>query len=240
MKLSSYVDRSKFGTMRLMNDTASPQWLLSEYWQDRFESGDTPWELGHPSVVLLEGFDLLARSGHALAGMSVLSPGCGRGSDAIALARRGARVIAVDWSQIALHDLNERFSKSASSAGALEVVAGDFFELTPRQVDCVAEHTFFCAIDPAVRPRYARRIADWVRPGGYLVGNFFVLPDATAAALPRLSLTQSGEGPPFATTVAELEKLFSPYFTTEVLQQASKQEPDRRPGMEWIGIFKRK
>ena len=73
-----------------------------------------------------------------------------------------------------------------------------------------------------------------------MVGNFFVLPEATAAALPKLSLTQSGEGPPFATTVAELERLLSPYFTTVVLQQASQQEPDRRPGMEWVGIFKRK
>jgi SAM-dependent methyltransferase len=222
------------------NDTASPQWLTSEYWQRRFESDDTPWELGHPSVVLLEGFDLLARTGRPLTGMSVLSPGCGRGSDALALVQLGAHVVAVDWSPLPLQEMHERYLKIAPSVGALEVLAGDFFEVPPRQVDCVAEHTFFCAIDPATRPRYVQRIAEWLRPGSYVVGNFFVLSDAIAAALPGLSLTQLGEGPPFATTVAELEKLFSPYFTTIVLQHGSQQEPERRPGMEWVGIFKRK
>lgn len=223
-----------------MNDTTSPKWLRPQYWQGRFESGDTPWELGHPSVVLLEAFDLLAHSGQPLAGMTVLSPGCGRGADAFELVQQGAQVIAVDWSPTAVSALKERFAKSGSSSKGLEVIPGDFFVMRPRQVDCVAEHTFFCAIDPVSRPRYVQRIAEWIRPGGFLVGNFFVLPEATAAALPKLSLTQSGEGPPFATTVEELERLLSPYFTTVVLQQASKQEPDRRPGMEWVGIFKRK
>jgi SAM-dependent methyltransferase len=223
-----------------MNDTQSPKWLTSQYWQGRFESGDTPWELGHPSVVLLEGFDVLARAGRPLAGMRVLSPGCGRGSDALALVEQGAHVVAVDWSPVAVQDLKERFSKSTPTTGALEVIAGDFFQVAPRDMDCVAEHTFFCAIDPSARPRYVQRIAEWLRPGGYLVGNFFVLPEATATALPKLSLTQSGEGPPFATTVSELNMLLSPFFTTVTLQPASQQEPDRRPGMEWVGIFKRK
>ena len=226
--------------MYRMNDTPSPKWLTSQYWQGRFESGDTPWELGHPSVVLLEGFELLSQAGQPIAGMNVLSPGCGRGSDALALMQRGAHVVAVDWSPLAVYALKERYTQSQPDIGTLEVLAGDFFATPPRQMDCVAEHTFFCAIDPAERPRYVERIVEWLRPGGYVVGNFFVLPEATAAALPKLSLTQSGEGPPFATTVAELERLLSPYFTTVVLQQASQQEPDRRPGMEWVGIFKRK
>lgn len=222
-----------------MSTTKEPAWLTPHYWQARFDSGDTPWELGHPSVVLLEAFDTLSQLGYPLSGMKVLSPGCGKGSDALAIAGRGAHVIAVDWSPIAVNSLERKISEISSSTGSLEIVAGDFFQIPCRIVDCVAEHTFFCAIDPSARPRYAERIAEWIRPGGFLVGNFFVLPDAEAAALPRLSLTQSGEGPPFATTVAELNRLFSHCFTTRVLRPALRQEGERRPGMEWVGIFQR-
>lgn len=219
-----------------MSNPRGPAWLTSRYWQDRFDTGDTPWELGHPSVVLLEAFDTLSQLGKPVSGMRVLSPGCGKGSDALEIASRGAHVIAVDWSPMAVKSLEQ---KRAESTGSIEVIAGDFFQVTPQPVDCVAEHTFFCAIDPTVRPRYAERIAEWIKPGGFLVGNFFVLPDAEAAALPGLSLTQSGEGPPFATTVTELEGVLSPYFSTRVLRQAARQEEGRRPGMEWVGIFQR-
>lgn len=214
-------------------------WLTPQYWQGRFDSGDTPWELGHPSVVLLEAFEALSSLGNPLGGMSVLSPGCGRGSDALALVERGARVTAVDWSPTAVQDIKDRFDRVPAPVGSLDVIAGNFFEVAPRPVDCVAEHTFFCAIDPTSRARYIERILDWLRPGGFLVGNFFVLADSEAAALRGLSLTQSGEGPPFATTVTELNSLLSLHFTTRVLRPATRQEPDRRPGMEWIGVFQR-
>jgi SAM-dependent methyltransferase len=222
-----------------MSTPKEPAWLTPHYWQARFDSGDTPWELGHPSVVLLEAFDIVSQLGCPVSGTKVLSPGCGKGSDALAIAGRGAHVVAVDWSPIAVNSLELKRSEMSSSTGSLEILAGDFFQIPCRTVDCVAEHTFFCAIDPSARPRYAERIAQWIRPGGFLVGNFFVLPDAEAAALPRLSLTPAGEGPPFATTVAELHRLFSSYFTMRVLRPALHQERDRRPGMEWVGIFQR-
>ena len=222
-----------------MTDTSHPKWLTSQYWQGRFDSGDTPWELGHPSVVLLEAFEILRSLGTTLEGMLVLSPGCGRGVDALALMQQGAHVIAIDWSPNAVQELQEQFVSIAAPCGRLEVLNGDFFEIPSRQVDCVAEHTFFCAIDPSARSRYAQKIAEWIRPGGFLVGNFFVLPDEVALGLPGLSLTQTGEGPPFATTVAELERLLSPYFKKIVLRTAVRQELDRRPGMEWIGVFQR-
>jgi SAM-dependent methyltransferase len=190
-------------------------------------------------VVLLQAFDEVRRLGKPISGMRVLSPGCGKGADALEIARQGAHVIAVDWSPAAVKSLQERSAEVARSPGSLEVVAGDFFHVNPQPVDYVAEHTFFCAIDPSSRPLYVERIATWVKPGGFLVGNFFVLSEEEAAALPALSLAPSGVGPPFVTTVIELERLLSPYFSTVVLQRAVRQESGRRPGMEWIGIFQR-
>ena len=222
-----------------MTTPKTPSWLTPEYWQGRFLSSDTPWELGHPSVVLLEAFDELARRGVEIRDKKVLSPGCGTGSDAIALAERGAHVLAVDWSPSAIAEVQTRSQRIAEGVGSVEVSSGDFFALEARPVDSISEHTFFCAIDPSARPRYVERIKVWLKPGGYLFGNFFVLSEDDARALPRLSLTSSGDGPPFATTVSELRGLFASGFEELVLRPATRSEPDRRPGMEWIGIFRK-
>ena len=223
-----------------MTKKETPQWLTSEYWQGRFMSNDTPWELGHPSVVLLEAFDELVGRGEEIGGKRILSPGCGTGSDALALAERGAQVLAVDWSPSALAEIRVRAQRISPESGSVEVESGDFFSMMPRPVDVVAEHTFFCAIDPSARGRYVDRITAWLTSGGFLVGNFFVLSDHDASILPGLSLTSLGEGPPFATTVAELRRLLSPAFEEILLRPATRVEPDRRPGMEWVGIFRRR
>jgi len=223
-----------------MINTKSPVWLTPEYWQSRFLASDTPWELGRPSVVLLEAFEELAARGERLRCKKILSPGCGTGSDALALAQRGAHVLAIDWSPHAIVDLQQRSREVPLSGGSITIESGDFFAIEARPVDVVAEHTFFCAIDPIARNRYVERISAWISPGGYLVGNLFVLSDAEASALSGLSLTSSGEGPPFATTVSELQQLLSPYFEEIALRPATHGEPDRRPGMEWVGVFRRR
>lgn len=238
---SARIIAAKDGTLEdYMTKQETPQWLTPEYWQGRFMSRDTPWELGHPSVVLLEAVDELARRGDDIRGKRILSPGCGTGSDAFALAERGARVLAVDWSPSALTAIQMRAQGLSPESGSIQVESGDFFLMTPQPVDVVAEHTFFCAIDPSARGRYVDRIRAWLTTGGYLVGNFFVLSDDDARMLPGLSLTSVGEGPPFATTVAELRRLLSPTFEEILLRPATRIEPDRRPGMEWVGIFRKR
>jgi hypothetical protein len=132
-----------------------------------------------------------------------------------------------------------------SVSGSLSILSGDFFALPAQEVDLVCEHTFFCAIDPVARSRYVERICAWLRPKGFLVGNFFVLSDDEARQLPGLSLVKpkslggEGAGPPFATTVTELEGLLGAGFTKVSLHRSDNSEPSRRPGMEWVGVFRR-
>ncbi len=211
-----------------MSQDKPQEWSRQGYWQGRFERSDTPWELGHPSSALFEAFDALPSAGVGLgSGARVVIPGCGTGSDALELARRGLRVTAIDWSSHALARLKER-AQDAGLSGSLAAVAGNFFEVPPQPVDAFAEHTFFCAIDPSQRRAYAERAAQWVRPGGVLFGNFFVLESS-----------QDWQGPPFVSTKESLVRDLSGFFDCLKLEPARRPEPDRRPGMEWIGIFRR-
>ena len=214
-----------------MSSFKQPDWSDPSYWQGRFEAHDTPWDLGGPSTVLCEAIREVESSGFKIEGARALSPGCGRGSDALELARLGASVTGVDWSKAAVDSLR---------GSALRVLHGDMFALPPEEVDLVCEHTFFCAIDPSMRARYVDTISKWIAPRGFLIGNFFVVPMEYAQTLSGLSLTQEGSGPPFAATEAELTQLFSPYFEIHVLRPATSGEPSRRAGLEWVGVFQKR
>ena len=58
---------------------------------DRYARGETPWDSGKPSTELLR---VLATG--KLTGATVLEFGCGTGTNAIELARRGYQVVATD------------------------------------------------------------------------------------------------------------------------------------------------
>lgn len=211
------------------------------YWEERFLEGNTPWEVGAPSKVLFEGLALLFQGRRSLTGLTALSPGCGTGVDALALANAGAVVIAVDWSFYACARVRERLSAGelGVEAGEVRLRHGDFFSLPAEPVDLVCEHTFFCAIDPQMRRDYVSVVHRWLKPGGHLVGNFFVLSHDAAKQLPGLSLAKDRVGPPFATTVDELKNLLLRDFELVELRPANSGEQGRLPGMEWVGVFRK-
>lgn len=218
----------------------SKSWSTKEYWQGRFEAGDTPWELGAPSEVLLEACEALEAMGVSLKGARVLLAGCGRGSDALELVARGAAVVGVEWSEQVAQDLMIRYRAAHTrGSGSLDVRIGDFFALQPEPLDIVCEHTFLCALDPLRRVEYAQRIAAWLKPGGYLCGNFFIVSDEDGRRLPGLSLTKEGAGPPFGITKDALLELLNERFSPLVLRPALRPDVNRKPGLEWVGVFKR-
>lgn len=169
-------------------------------WEQRYRSGDTPWEKGAPAPALLEWLE----SRGAMEG-EVLVPGCGLGHDvrAISAASPAARVLGLDIAASALEQ-----ARRFSVVGRETYQCADLFalpvELTSR-FHWVFEHTCFCVIEPRQRCDYVGAITRALRPLGFLLGIFFLNPWDPGEA-------PDGGGPPFPVTLEELDSLFATGF----------------------------
>ena len=154
------------------------------FWQQRFESGDTPWDRGAPSPQLLRWIQQAT-----LAPCRIAVPGCGTGWEAVELARCGFEVVAVDYSAAAC----ERTTARAREAGVrLTVERADVTLWRPeRPFDAVYEQTCLCALHPSRWRAYADSIESWIRPGGRLLALFMQRPREAAVAQGIV------EGPPY-------------------------------------------
>ena len=112
-------------------------------WDERYRTGDTPWEKGEPAPPLLE---FLERRGvECFGGGPVLVPGCGLGHDVRALAASGVEAVGLDLSALAV----ER-AQGHPRVGGETFETGDFLDPAwheGRRFTAIWEHTCFCAMD---------------------------------------------------------------------------------------------
>ena len=192
-------------------------------WQERYEADDTPWDKGAPAPSLIDLFQ--SHSSYFTQEMSVMVPGCGLGHDALAIARLGSSVTGIDISTFAVDEATRR-AVDFENANFLEADIFGLSEALLAAFDLVWEHTCFCAINPDRRLDYIRSMWRSLKPGGCLMGVFFVKPDVE-------------EGPPFGADLDEIVTLFDPYFTLEW-----ESEPLRfyegREGRERLICFRRR
>lgn len=195
-------------------------------WEACYQAGDTPWDHGSAAPPLLE---LLDERGAALwLGGPVLVPGCGTGHDVRALAAFGIPALGLDLSSTAV----ER-ARSLSSNGATSYEVGDFLDPAWREgrsFPAIWEHTCFCAILPGQRVAYAEAVAALLPPGGILAGVFYLTPHDPGE--------DDEGGPPFKTSVEELDETFAPWFERIDGRVPQRAYPGRE-GREWTGIFRR-
>lgn len=164
--------------------------MSQQYWEQRYQTGDIPWEKGEASPGLV---DFLTDHPELPRG-TVLVPGCGSGHDARVWARFGFTVTGYDIAPSAVALARE---KTAAAFLTADFHTGDFLRDAPvRPYDWVFEHTCFCAIQPAERDLYVAAVQRWLRPGGHYLAVNYLIPDT--------------DGPPFGTTREELVERFSP------------------------------
>ncbi|PTM14206.1 MAG: SAM-dependent methyltransferase [Bacteroidetes bacterium] len=164
--------------------------LNAEYWEERWQAAQTGWDIGEASPPLLHYTNQLTNKQ-----LRILIPGAGRAYEAIHLHQQGfTEVYVCDWAASAFAHLRQ----VAPDFPEAHLLVGNFFELD-LTVDLLLEQTFFCAIDPELRPQYVQKAAQILRPGGRLAGVLFAHPFPF-------------QGPPFGGTLEEYRSLFSASF----------------------------
>jgi SAM-dependent methyltransferase len=188
--------------------------MSGEYWENRYQAQDMPWEKGAPSPGLV---DFLAAHPDLPRG-AVCVPGCGTGHDVRAFARAGFAAFGFDLAPSAI-PLAEHLTREAGLKAAFQLA--DFLhDPPPRKFDWLFEHTLFCAIQPSERDAYVQAVRRWLKPGGiYLAVNY---------------LECGPDGPPWPSTREELQRRFSPYFRLQA-DWVPRSHPNRegRERMFW-------
>lgn len=195
--------------------------LDAPFWDERYREGRTGWDIGEPAPPFV---DFLARPDAPTPGR-VLVPGSGRGHDALYFARQGYQVLGIDIapSAVSLAQIQAQAENLSDKATFEErnllTMPAEF----NNAFDYSAEHTCFCAIDPALRPTYVQAVHRLLKPDGLLIAVFFA--------------HKRAGGPPFRTDAAEVLNLFSPFFTIEHLAPARRSHKSRR-GEELFGLLR--
>ncbi len=162
----------------------------AEYWNTRYQSNETGWDMGHPAPALMEYI-----LGVATKESKILIPGCGQAWEGQWLWEHGFDNI---WLADAAEETKMRFMLRVPDFPEEQFIVGDFFALN-QQFDFILEQTFFCALDPHLRDRYVEKMTSLLEPHGRLAGVLFNFP-----------LTEVG--PPFGGSAEEYLERFVPHF----------------------------
>jgi SAM-dependent methyltransferase len=165
------------------------------FWQERFESGQIPWDRRGPSPQLAAWL----AAGVLRPGMSVVVPGCGSGHEVAVLAAAGCAVTGLDYAPAAVAATRKRLGDENLKA---DVLVANVLEWHPQApCDAIYEQTCLCALHPEDWISYADRLHAWLRPGGTLCALFMQVRRQTA---------DQGivEGPPYHCDINAMRALF--------------------------------
>jgi len=154
--------------------------------------------------------------------MSILIPGAGNAYEAEYLFKQGFKDLVV--LDVSLEPL-KNFQKRVPEFPAQQLIHQNFFDHQGKY-DLIIEQTFFCALSPALRERYAQKMSNLLNKGGKLAGVLFDFP-----------LTE--QGPPFGGSSEAYLETFSKYFQVKTLDRCFNSVKPRL-GRELFIIFEKK
>jgi thiopurine S-methyltransferase len=164
--------------------------LNKDYWENRYETNQIGWDIGYISDPLKAYIDQCNDKE-----IKILIPGAGQGYEFDYLISQGfSDVYIIDIAKQPLEKIKARHP-------AIDIkffIQNDFFELNDT-FDLVIEQTFFCALHPSLRKKYATQMAKLLKNKGTLAGVLFNFP-------------LSEEGPPFGGSIDAYRDLFQDDF----------------------------
>ncbi|WP_440068855.1 methyltransferase domain-containing protein [Tenacibaculum discolor] len=182
--------------------------LSETFWNNKYLHNKTGWDLGEISNPLKEYFNQLEDKS-----IRILIPGGGNSYEAEYLFNKGFNnVFVVDIAEEPLKRIRNRVPSFPKE----NLIHADFFELE-NVFDLIIEQTFFCAINPKLRPKYVQKVHELLNDGGKLIGLLF---DAVL----------NEDHPPFGGSKREYEEYFTPYFKGSM--EPCYNSSESRQGME--------
>jgi methyl halide transferase len=191
-----------------------------EYWENIYLNNDTGWDLGGITPYIDKISDEIKKG-------KVIILGCGRGYDAVMLAKKGFEVTAVDFSPSAINFLNDLADQQGVS---VKIAQKDIFSLTDNfkgYFDYVIEQTCFCAIDVKRRSEYELLVNKLLKAKGQLIGLWFPIGKKILDG-----------GPPYGVSIKEIKLLFRKKWNI-VKEEYSTLSVEKRKNREKIIIFKK-
>lgn len=171
--------------------------MNSEYWENRYIKSEIGWDTGKITTPLKVYIDQLTNKD-----LKILIPGAGNGYEFDYLINKGFKnVFVVDLAPTPLKNIKNRNPNFKNN-----IIQSDFFELS-ETFDLIIEQTFFCALNPNLRAKYAIKTNELLDTNGKIAGLLFDFP-----------LTE--EGPPFGGSIEEYKTLFSKAFHLKTLEKA--------------------
>ena len=187
------------------------------FWNQRYLSEDTGWDLGEVSPPIKSYIDQLSDKN-----IRILIPGCGNAHEAEYLLKSGFTAITLlDIAPSLVQNLHDKFKGNPN----IKIVPGDFFQ-HQNKYDLILEQTFFCALNPALRSDYINKMHDLLSLKGKLAGLLFASDFEKA-------------GPPFGGNSEDYQKLFSPKFELKTFENCHNSFV-KRQGNELFIILKKK
>jgi methyl halide transferase len=191
--------------------------LTEAFWDNRYKTKVTGWDLGKISTPLKTYFDQLTDKN-----LKILIPGGGNSYEAEYLCEKGFKnVYVADISKTALENIIER----VPSFPATHLIHNDFFKLN-MTFDLIIEQTFFCALHPSVRSDYTKKTAELLTENGKLVGLLFNVP-------------LYKDHPPFGGNEKEYLGFFKPYFNIETMDKCYNSSKNRKSEELFIKFIKK-
>lgn len=190
-------------------------------WDEKYRKGEVFWNKGAASPPMKQYLERHPARGRALV------PGCGHGHEVALAVAHGLDAIGLDIAPAGVAEAQALYPSLAK-----RFVAGDFFN-PPAEMcgafDVVLEHTCLSGLTPSLRSAYRRGMDLTLRPGGLLIGVWFINPD----------LDPGEEGPPFPFSAPDLTALFADGY-----EMVEDYVPDvafpGREGRERMRVLRRK
>ena len=188
--------------------------MEKEFWLERWELEQTGFHQDEINPYLQQHWQHLQLTCDS----EVFVPLCGKSLDMLWLRQQGLSVLGVELSPIAVraffaengytpvHETGERFA--VCEADGVRILCGDFFDLSKddlAKVTTVYDRASLVALPPEMREQYVRHLVS-------------ILPPATQILLITFDYPQHEmSGPPFAVSIAEVERLFREHAEIRLL-----------------------